>query len=187
MLSCRSRLSVCMSLSVSVCPVLSYLVLSVLSLLSVLSVFSASLPLCLAACFLDVFHRFCFWRRSFWKLFPILFEEFLNKLHQVGMQDRPAGAMTRSAANLGWMPSGRFLHHHWFGFIDWLRSTKFLGFALWQTWMRTVWADLKGSRPGFQIAAVDIQGMRNLFCKFIPLVWGQSGSLCAARATRMMS
>ena len=118
--------------------------------------------------FLDVFHRFCFWRRFFWK-FPSLFQEFLDKLHQGGMPDRPAGAMARSAANLGWKPFGRFFQHPWFGFIDWLRrSTKFLGFALAQTWMRLVCADLKVSRPGFNIAAVDVQGMKNLFCKLSP-------------------
>ena len=45
-------------------------------------------------------------------------------------------------------------------------------FALSQTWMQSVCADLQTSPPGFNISAVDIQGMRNLFGKLQPAALG---------------
>ena len=92
--------------------------------------------------FLDLLQRCCFWRRFLWK-FTVFQEEFLRLLNKGGLANRPAGSLARSALLLGWTVEGPALIHPWFGSLDWLRCTgKFLHFALSQTWMRTVCAEL---------------------------------------------
>ena len=118
--------------------------------------------------FLDLLQRCCFWRRFLWK-FTAFQEEFLRLLNKGGLANRPAGSLARSALLLGWTVEGAALIHLWFGSLDWLRCTgKFLHFALSQTWMRTVCAELAESRPGFNLRAVDLQGMQRLFVQLQP-------------------
>ena len=118
--------------------------------------------------FLDLLQRCCFWRRFLWK-FTVFQEEFLRLLNKGGLANRPAGSLARSALLLGWTVEGAALIHPWFGSLDWLRCTgKFLHFALSQTWMRTVCAELTESRPGFNLHAVDLQGMQRLLVQLQP-------------------
>ena len=120
----------------------------------------------------DFFQKCCFWRRFFWK-FPDLKNEFFHTLNCAGLPNRPAGSFVAAAATIGWKPEGLMLHHPWFGSLDWLRcSSKFLWFALSQTWVLKVCAELNETRPGFNLAAVDISGMKDLLSKLHPTALG---------------
>ena len=117
---------------------------------------------------LDLIQRCCFWRRFLWN-FPNSKFEFLRLLNKGGVANRPAGSFARSASLLGWTPDNSLLKHPWLGLLDWLRcTTGFLRFALSQTWVRTVCADLIVSRPGFQLRAVDVQAMKSLLSQLQP-------------------
>ena len=108
----------------------------------------------------DAIHRCSFWRR-FLRRFAAMKDDFLEKLNNGGSCDRPVGAFRHALQQFAWQPEGSFLVHPWCGRLDWLRvSSKFLFFALEQTWQRHVGDDLKSTRPGFNISAVDVSGVR---------------------------
>ena len=96
---------------------------------------------------LDLTHRCCYWRRFLWKFYAFK-AEFLRTLNSGGWPNRPAGSLAKSASLREWIPHGSNLMHRCFGPLDWLRcSVKFLRFALCQTWMRTVCAELSALIP----------------------------------------
>ena len=107
----------------------------------------------------DAINRCSFWR-WFLRRFNAMKDDFLEKLNHGLSRDRPVGALRHALQQFAWQPEGSFLFI--LSLLAWIGSSLFrlLVFALEKSWQRQVCDDLKSTRPGFNISAVDVSGVR---------------------------